>query len=187
MRLITLKLAAALVIAVPAYATTVPYTPDVQQSQLQDQTATGGQAEATGGTAEATGGSVEYSQRRQAPALSAPPVYASGPCAVGASGGISTPVGGISGGKVTFDADCNRRELARVLTPLNPALALKLLCADPMLAAIATESDCAYARPPETPAAAPVVVNVSAPPPAAPVACAAPEAVEKAFAKCVGK
>lgn len=96
--------------------------------------------------AEATS-SLTSQDKRQAPAISAPPVYASGVCAVGASGGISTPVGGISGGKVTFDESCNRRELARVLTPLNPALALALLCRDPLLA-FATDGQCTLAEPP---------------------------------------
>lgn len=171
-------------IAVPAFATNVPADPKQDQSQNQGQS-----QEATGGYAEATGGdnSFAYSQRRQAPAISAPPVYASGPCAVGASGGISTPVGGISGGKVVESESCNRRELARVLTPLNPALALKLLCADPLLAGIASESECTYAKQPEKPAEPPVVVNVAPAVVPRETSCATPESVTAAFKACVAK
>lgn len=156
-------------IASPAFATNQPSTPSQTQQQSQQQS-------------QDQSASVVNRDHRQAPSISAPPVYASGPCAVGASGGISTPVGGISGGKIVFDADCNRRELARVLTPLNPALALKVLCADPMVAAVATSADCTY----KTPDAAPLEKPAAAGADAA-VSCATPETVTAAFKACVSK
>lgn len=56
------------------------------------------------------------------------------------------PGAGLSGGKSKIDIDCNRREAARVLTALNPQLALKLMCADPLVAAVADidMGDCIY-------------------------------------------
>lgn len=131
--------------------------------------ASGGSATARGGDAKATGGeggsasavgdvTVEgdsYRDRLQAPGVSAPPVYASGSCAYGWSAGVAAPGVGISGGRARPDASCDRRELARVLTPLNPALALRLLCADPLLAPIASAEDCTYVAP-APPAAVPM-------------------------------
>src|SRR5690606_25625248 len=152
------------------------------QQQLSTSTATGGQATATGGDAlgigmggaggeggTGQGGdggdasssqdvSISYRDRLQAPAVMAPAVYASGPCAYGWSVGVSIPGAGVSGGKSKTDAGCDRRELARVLTPLQPALALKLLCADPMLAEVALPEDCVYFAPP-------VVTSTAAPTP----------------------
>lgn len=74
-------------------------------------------------------------------------MYASAVCAYGWSAGLSIPGGGLSGGKSKIDSDCNRRELARVLTPLNPQLALKVLCADPMARDVAEYGDCDYQEP----------------------------------------
>lgn len=91
--------------------------------------------------------STVYKERLQAPSISAPPVYASGPCSSGKSLGLSIPGGGISGGKTVTDPLCDRREIVRVLTALNPALALRVACADPYVTAVATEDDCVYAPP----------------------------------------
>lgn len=90
--------------------------------------------------------SSKYEERLQAPNVNAPAVYASGSCAYGWSAGLSIPGGGISGGRAKPDASCDRREVARVLTPLNPALALKVLCADPIVMEVAEGSDCIYTK-----------------------------------------
>lgn len=107
-----------------------------QQAQTQYQA----QTSVTGGNAF----TVENHERLQAPAVVVPAIYASGPCASGWSAGVSIPGGGISGGKTKSDTPCDRRELARVMTPLNAFLALKILCADPMAAAVASGDDCVY-------------------------------------------
>jgi hypothetical protein len=96
--------------------------------------------------------SSEFEDRLQAPAVSAPPVYASGPCAYGWSAGLAVPGGGLSGGKSKPDVSCDRRELVRVLTPLNPWLALKVACEDPLivdmrLRNLASAEDCKYVPP----------------------------------------
>jgi hypothetical protein len=88
--------------------------------------------------------SIDYRDRLQAPASHAPAVYASGPCAYGWSAAVSVPGGSVGGGKAKPDPSCDRREVARVLTPLNPQLALKVLCADPIVAKVAEEGDCVY-------------------------------------------
>ena len=111
----------------------------------QSQTAEGGQATASNaGNAQSTTITSTYKERLQAPNVYAPAVYASGSCAYGWSAGISIPGGGISGGKAKPDPACDRREVARVLTPLNPALALKVLCNDPIVMAVANPEDCIY-------------------------------------------
>lgn len=119
----------------------------------QTQTAEGGSAsQSQSSTATNEGNhqslsvSSSYRDRLQAPSVFAPAVYASGPCAYGWSAGLSVPGGGISGGRAKTDPNCDRRELARVLTPLNPELALKVLCADPIVAAVAVPGDCEYVR-----------------------------------------
>jgi len=103
--------------------------------------------------------SSSYTERRQAPSISAPTVYASGSCSYGWSVGLSLPGGGASGGKSTPDKDCNRRELARMVAPLNPWLALKVLCEDPIIVEmrlrnLSSELDCEYVPPKPTVAAA---------------------------------
>lgn len=138
-----------------------------KQGQIQGQVAKGGNAEQSQSNSNVVnssggaGGSANQSQaannegnsfstssvykdRLQAPSISAPAVYASGPCSSGKSLGLAVPGGGISGGKTVTDPLCDRREVARVLAPLNPALALRVLCADPYVAAVATGDDCVY-------------------------------------------
>lgn len=137
-----------------------------QATASQMQTAEGG-AGGTGGNASNLGNAQNLtfnaSQVRQAPAVFAPAVYASGPCAYGWSAGASIPGGGASFGKTKPDTNCDRRELARVLTPLNPYLALKVLCADPLVRELYADSEealdieCTY-HPPVTPE--PVVIEV---------------------------
>lgn len=105
-----------------------------------------------------------YRDRAQAPAVSAPPVYASGPCAYGWSAGVVVPGAGLSAGRAKADPACDRRELARVLTPLNPWLALKVACGDPLVEEMLAEGklrpeDCVYVPP--------TAAGVEDPPPAA--------------------
>lgn len=113
--------------------------------------AAGGNAEqsqnASANNSQSLSVSSSYEEKRQAPPAFAPAIFASGPCAYGWSAGISSPVGGLTGGKSKTDPGCDRREVARVLTPLNPQLALKVLCADPIVAPLATEDDCKYMQP----------------------------------------
>jgi len=118
-------------------------------SATQSQNAEGGAANNEGNSL-----SVNNEDRLQAPSISAPALYPSGNCAYGWTAGLSIPGGGISGGKAKPDADCNRRQAARVVGAWNPALALKVMCEDPYVKAVAKEGDCVY-----TPPAPPVVVE----------------------------
>lgn len=133
--------ASSLVLLLPlaAYATGgKPASPPQTQGQSQAQSLEQSQAQTQ---------QILQKDKRQAPSVSAPPVYASGSCTYGWSAGLSIPGGGISGGKAKTDTECDRRELARVLTPLQPQLALDLLCASPLLTGIATKEKCTYIPP----------------------------------------
>lgn len=88
--------------------------------------------------------SSSYRERLQAPGVAAPSVFASHSCALGWSLGASGPGAGISGGKAKADPSCERREWARVLFAMNPDLALKVACSDPIVAAVARPEDCVY-------------------------------------------
>lgn len=112
------------------------------QGQDQSQTSTSAAAQEQSSAANLT-----QRDELQAPSINAPAVYASHPCSVGWSAGLSIPGGGIGGGHVKPDPSCDRRELARVIAALNPALALRILCADPIAAAVATAEDCVYVAP----------------------------------------
>lgn len=133
------------------------------------------------GNAQSTSINTRVEDRRQAPAISAPSVFASGPCAYGWSAGVSSPVGGISGGKAKADTNCDRREVARILMGVNPGLALKVLCADPLVAAVAKPEDCVYAIP--------VVMEEASTPVALAPATKEEvnEAIDRAFRKSVSK
>ncbi len=127
----------------------VPTPEPPTQSQNQGQAQNQGQSQQQQSSA-TNGLSYSVQDRLQiphAPAPTAPAVFASGPCNTGDSRAITTPIGGVSKGKSTADANCDRREVARVLTPLNPALALRVLCSDPYVAAVATPEDCIYTAP----------------------------------------
>lgn len=110
------------------------------QTQTQSQTAAGGQGGQSNSTSD-NAVTYNHQDRLQAPALMAPAVYASGPCAQGWSAGASGPGAGLSFGKAKADPSCDRRELARVMAPLNPALALRILCADPIVIALGVTAD----------------------------------------------
>lgn len=122
---------------------------------------------------------MNYRDRLQAPSINVPAVYASAVCAYGWSAGLSVPGAGVSGGKSKIDSDCNRREAARVLTPLNPQLALKVMCADPMVAAVVTLGDCEYVIPV---VAMPVPIT-----PVDPAIYATKDELQKAFKKSLSK
>jgi hypothetical protein len=113
-------------------------------TQNQTQSSVSGAEATNAGNSQSLSISSHYEAKRQAASAYAPAIYASGPCNMGRSVAVQTPVGGVSGGKATVDEDCNRRELARVLIPLSPRLALKVLCADPIVAKVAEEGDCIY-------------------------------------------
>jgi hypothetical protein len=143
-----------LVFPLVAFATDkpVPSSPSQSQNQGQHQGQDQAQGQSQGQYQDASasaqnGLSLTYKGQLQiphAPAPTAPAVYASGPCNTGDSRAITTPIGGVSKGKSSTDDNCNRREAARVLTPLNPGLALKVMCSDPYVAAVATPEDCVY-------------------------------------------
>lgn len=152
----------------------------------QQQTATGGSAQqslsnsntANGGNGGAGGSSNQtqsannqgnslstvsnYRDRLQAPDINAPAIYASGPCSSGKSVGLAGPGFGISGGKTSTDPQCDRREVARVLMGVNPALALKVLCSDPYVAAVATGNDCVSVEKQSEQVTSPVASNTQA-------------------------
>lgn len=127
-------------------------------SQNQTQSAVFGAEATNAGNSQSLTVESHYREMRQAPASFAPAIYASGPCAYGWSAGVSFPGGSANGGKAKPDVDCNRREAVRILTPLNPVLALKVMCADPIVAQVADKEkgDCVYV---------PQVVATPAPPP----------------------
>jgi len=129
-------------------------------SQSQTQSAVSGAEATNAGNSQNLSVESHYREIRQAPASFAPAIYASGPCAYGWSAALSVPGGSVGGGKAKADQNCDRREIVRILTPLNPSLALKVACADPIVASVAAEKDCVYA-PPEV-----VIENTGPPVPA---------------------
>jgi len=140
-----MKIFIALLALLPAVSlATEPKEKRNEQSQEQSQGQEQSQSQEQGNSQNA---SVLNESERQAPSIDAPAVYASHPCTVGWSAGLSVPGAGVSGGKVKADVGCERRELARVLTALNPALALRVLCADPLIKEVAHEGDCDYLAP----------------------------------------
>lgn len=145
-------------------------------------------ASATGGSASSVSGDSSASNvlriedRLQAPTVFAPAVYASGSCAYGWSAGLSIPGGSVAGGKSKPDPDCNLREMIRILTPLNPELALKLACTDPAVAKIAGEEGCVKPQP------VPPVVPASCPDLSSYVSKVDyDEAMKRMLKSCVGK
>lgn len=122
-----------------------------------------------------------YRERRQAPALATPSIYASGSCGAGWSAGVSVPGAAVSGGKSRPDTSCDRRELVRVVAPLNPFLALKVACEDPLivdmlLRGLVEREQCEYVPP--APVAAVMVGN--SPPESAATAKPAPASTSTA-------
>lgn len=137
----------AAMVASPAFATGKP-DPDPKSTAAADANASAkSDADAAADSQSAASLSAEYRERRQAPSVSAPAVYASGSCAYGWSAGVAVPGAGVSAGRAKPDPSCDRRELARILIAVKPALALKLLCSDPLLEAIVAGDDCVYVPP----------------------------------------
>jgi len=132
-----------------AYGPTEPATsPAPQQTQAQGQTQSQN-ANASNSAANQLSLTVkDQLQIPHAPAIFAPSMSPSAPCALTNSKGFSIPIGGATKGTSSADANCDRREAARVLIPLNPALALKVMCSDPYVAAVATPEDCVYVAAP---------------------------------------
>jgi len=130
-------------------------TAAAQQGQLQEQTATGGNGFGGNSTATATNAASNEGNsltnvsnvRRAAASANAPAVYASNVCAVGWSIGGQLPGVGASGGKSKVDRDCNLRENIRIVSALNPALALKAACQLEGIREVATGDDCVYTFP----------------------------------------
>lgn len=83
---------------------------------------------------------VHYSGKytvKSAPAVFAPAAYATSPCRIALSGGVSVIGLGLSAGGSVEDEGCTLRENARILNSLgaNDA-ALKLMCNDPKVAEV---------------------------------------------------
>lgn len=153
----------------------------------QSQTAQGGSSQAVNsGNNAAQSLTYNSTAKRNAPAMYAPTVYASTACAYGWSAGISTPVGGASGGKAKIDQQCDYRENIRIVAALNPALALRVACAVLDGFRHVPDSECVY-TPPVAEDDPPVTVIV----PAAPVADSSgyvtKQELEQAFKRAVSK
>jgi hypothetical protein len=124
--------------------------------------------------------SSSYRDRLQAPSSHAPAVYASHSCALGWSLGASVPGGSVNGGKAKADPSCERREWARVLYSMNPELALKVACSDPIVAQVAAPGDCEHVHVEfERETAAPDPIDMSA--------YATKEELDRVFRKTVSK
>lgn len=126
---------------------------DQDQAQEQRQQMQQGQELTTGPVSvqNQVGINQTYKDRLQAPAVMAPSVYPSGSCAIGWSAGLGVPGAGASFGKTKVDPECTEREELRInlafLVQLEPALALKVLCAQPNIAPYATEELCRPKKP----------------------------------------
>lgn len=69
---------------------------------------------------------------RTVPQVYAPPMNATSPCRIALSAGVAVIGVGVTAGGSVEDADCNRREAARVLQGLGAEVgALKVMCLDP--------------------------------------------------------
>jgi hypothetical protein len=100
------------------------------QSQGQGQTANGGDA-SNGGQAnsQSTNYTSIYKQVRQAPMAYAPDAIPSAPCRASASGGASSPFGGLALGGSKLDQECDLRETARAFALIgNTSAAARVLC-----------------------------------------------------------
>lgn len=158
MRLLLLSL----VISSSAYATVkpeVPQNPPTSESYASASASSnsnaivsgvqGGNAHVSANTGDSNANnSIRIEDRLQAPSVSAPSLFASGVCSGGGSIGLSIPGGGISGGRAKEIQGCERREWYRLLRDTSPALALKIACSDPIVAAVAKPGDCDYTPPP---------------------------------------
>lgn len=145
MRLFALLLVPGLVFATEK---PVSSTPSQSQSQNQHQAQSQSQGQYQNASASAQNSlSLNYEDRLQipfAPAVFAPSLNPSHPCALTDSKGFSIPIGGASRGESRTDEGCERREDARVIGAWNPALALKIMCQSKHAKEVATPEDCVY-------------------------------------------
>lgn len=75
--------------------------------------------------------SVSFEDRKQAPAVFAPSIAPTAPCYYSASGGLSLPGIGASGGKAIKDKECEKREEARLWYSMGFVdAAVALMCKD---------------------------------------------------------
>jgi hypothetical protein len=126
---------------------------------------------------------------RNTPEVIPPNVMGGNPCAVGASGGVSTPGFGLAMGATWADKACERRQQAALLFNMGEQkVALELMCQDEHVreAMKVAARPCVADIPPPAPAsqapastasvaqaAAPAVIPVVAPAPAKPIVVAA--------------
>jgi hypothetical protein len=86
---------------------------------------------------------VHYSGKytvKSTPDVSAPPAYATSPCRIALSGGVSVIGLGLSAGGSVEDEGCTLRENARILNSLGANnAALRLMCNDAKVAAVLTD------------------------------------------------
>lgn len=92
-----------------AFATERPPLPAPKQDQRQEQHQAQSQSQE-----QANSQSVAFEDREQAPAVFAPSIAPTAPCYYSASGGLSVPGFGASGGKAIKDQGCEDREEARL-------------------------------------------------------------------------
>ena len=100
---------------------------------------------------------------------------------------MSFPGGAVTGGKSKPDVDCDTREYARVIAPLNPGLALALLCSAPIVQPVAAKYGCEYVAPPAPAAEIPDAPSVVVVPQQDLSKYALKEEVDRAFKKGVAK
>lgn len=124
-------------------------TADQQQKQSQGQ-GQGQQQSSTQANSQSMtyneSSNVHYSGKytvKSAPAISAPPAYATSPCRIALSGGVSVVGLGVSAGGSVEDEGCTLRENARILNSLgaNDA-ALRLMCNDAKVAQVLGATTC---------------------------------------------
>lgn len=141
----------------------------------------GGNAHVSANTGDSNANnSISIAERdvRQAPGGMSTPVFASHSCALGGSLGLSGPGFGVTGGKAKSDPKCDLRETVRILSSLNPSLALALLCQEDPAVAKAAGPDGCKLPPPAT------VVQIVQPAAACPVNT---EREKKILERCVSK
>jgi hypothetical protein len=151
--LAALTVALGLFLASHAFATVQPNTPapvanaDASAGAVATSNSGSFSTASTGPSNANANNSLQVTQVRQAPGVSPPGLFASNPCVVGASAGLSIAGGSVAGGRVKEDAGCSRREWYRLLRDTAPALALRVACSDPIVAAVAVNGDCDYTKP----------------------------------------
>lgn len=99
------------------------------QSQSTSFYSVGGTGYSEGSNASIQVSSPDTVTVRQAPDVNAPPAYATSPCRIAVSGGVSFLTGGVSLGGSTHDEECSDREWVRVLDSIGERqMALNIAC-----------------------------------------------------------